>query len=66
VDEFFEDLASDDSFLMLPVTDEIALEVPHLLPLRDPADRVIAATAFVWLHPISDSSSRDWCRSSTE
>ena len=36
VDEFFEDLGSDESFLMLAVTYEIALEVPYLSPTEGP------------------------------
>jgi PIN domain nuclease of toxin-antitoxin system len=47
LDEFLKDLQSDPAFRMLPLTYEIALEVASLAALRDPADRVIAATARV-------------------
>lgn len=45
--EFFTDLSADPAFCMLPVTYDVALEVPSLRVLRDPADRAIAATARV-------------------
>jgi PIN domain nuclease of toxin-antitoxin system len=47
LDEFFQDLSSNPSFRVLPLTYEVALEVQSLDVLRDPADRVIAATARV-------------------
>jgi PIN domain nuclease of toxin-antitoxin system len=45
--KFFGDLSADAAFCMLPVTYDVALEVPYLGSLRDPADRAIAATARV-------------------
>ena len=45
--EFFGDLNSDPAFCLLPLTYEIAIEAASLAPLRDPADRTIAATARV-------------------
>jgi PIN domain nuclease of toxin-antitoxin system len=45
--EFFMELSADPAFCMLPVTYDVALEVPSLRVLRDPADRAIAATARV-------------------
>jgi PIN domain nuclease of toxin-antitoxin system len=47
LDEFFEDLNSNPTFRILPLTSEIALDVAWLSVLRDPADRAIAATARV-------------------
>lgn len=47
LDDFFQDLNSNPSFRVLPLTYEVALEVASLGILRDPADRVIAATARV-------------------
>jgi PIN domain nuclease of toxin-antitoxin system len=45
--EFFQDLVSSPSFRIFPLTYEVALEVTSLGVLRDPADRVIVATARV-------------------
>jgi PIN domain nuclease of toxin-antitoxin system len=47
LDDFLESLQSNVAFRVLPLTYEIALEVASLGALRDPADRVIAATARV-------------------
>lgn len=47
LDDFLESLQSNVAFRVLPLTYEIALEVASLGALRDPADRVIAATAQV-------------------
>jgi PIN domain nuclease of toxin-antitoxin system len=47
LDEFFQDLSSNPAFRLLPLTYEVAREVQSLDVLRDPADRVIAATARV-------------------
>jgi PIN domain nuclease of toxin-antitoxin system len=48
VDEFFEELQANPLFQVLPLSYEIALEVASLgSALRDPADRVIVATARV-------------------
>jgi len=47
LDEFFLDLNSKPFFRILPLTYEVALDVALLGVLRDPADRVIAATARV-------------------
>jgi len=47
LDEFFQDLNSHALFRVLPLTYEVALEAASLSPLRDPADRTIAATARV-------------------
>jgi PIN domain nuclease of toxin-antitoxin system len=47
LDEFFQDLNSNPSFRILPLTYEVALEVAFLGALRDPSDRAIAATARV-------------------
>ena len=46
-DEFFSILQSNPIFRILPVTYEIASDVFSLVALKDPADRVIAATARV-------------------
>ena len=47
LDEFFQDLSSNPTFRILPLTYEVALDVASLGVLRDPADRAIAATARV-------------------
>jgi len=47
LDEFFQDLNSNPVFRVLPLTYEVAVDVALLCVLRDPADRVIAATARV-------------------
>jgi PIN domain nuclease of toxin-antitoxin system len=47
LDELFGDLSSNPIFRILPLTYEIAADVSVLGALRDPADRVIAATARV-------------------
>jgi PIN domain nuclease of toxin-antitoxin system len=47
LDEFFQDLNSNPTFRILPLTYEVALEVASLSVLRDPADRAIVATARV-------------------
>jgi len=47
LEEFFGYLNSDPAFCLLPLTYEITIEVASLAPLRDPADRAIAATARV-------------------
>jgi PIN domain nuclease of toxin-antitoxin system len=44
---FFDGLKSNPVFRMLPLTYEIAADVAMLAILRDPADRVIVATARV-------------------
>jgi PIN domain nuclease of toxin-antitoxin system len=45
LNEFFTDLNSDPIFSLLPLSYEIAIEAAALEMLKDPADRVIAATA---------------------
>jgi PIN domain nuclease of toxin-antitoxin system len=45
--EFFSDLAANPIFRLLPLTYEIATDFALLAVLKDPADRVIAATARV-------------------
>jgi PIN domain nuclease of toxin-antitoxin system len=47
LDEFFEDLSSNPALRVVPLTYEVARDVESLGILRDPADRVIAATARV-------------------
>jgi PIN domain nuclease of toxin-antitoxin system len=48
LDELFEELHANPLFQVLPLSYEIALEVASLgFTLRDPADRVIVATARV-------------------
>ena len=47
LDEFFQDLGSNPTFRLLPLTYEVALDAASLSVLRDPADRAIAATARV-------------------
>ena len=48
LDEIFEELETNPSFHILPLTIEIAKETSFLgSTLRDPADRVIVATARV-------------------
>jgi PIN domain nuclease of toxin-antitoxin system len=47
LDEFFQDLNSNPTFRILPLTYEVALDVASLSVLRDSADRAIAATARV-------------------
>jgi PIN domain nuclease of toxin-antitoxin system len=47
LDEVFQVLNSNPVFRVLPLTYEVALDVGLLGPLRDPADRAIAATARV-------------------
>jgi len=48
VTEFFEELQANPLFRLMPLTYEIAAEVASLgRSLRDPADRVIVATARV-------------------
>jgi PIN domain nuclease of toxin-antitoxin system len=47
LEEFFDALRGDPVFHVLPLTYEIATDVALLRVLRDPADRVIAATARV-------------------
>ena len=47
LDEFFQDLNSNPIFRLLPLTYEVARDVPSFGILRDPADRAIAATARV-------------------
>jgi len=47
LDEFFDDLRSNPAFRVLPLTYEVARDVAALGVLRDPAARVIAATARV-------------------
>jgi len=47
LDEFLQDLNSNPVFRILPLTYEVALDVASLGALRDPADRLIAATARV-------------------
>jgi PIN domain nuclease of toxin-antitoxin system len=47
LDDFLTNLQSNPAFRVLPMTYEIALEFASLGVLRDPADRVIAATARV-------------------
>lgn len=43
--DIFDQLESDPLFQILPITIPIAREMPLLSMLRDPADRVIVATA---------------------
>jgi len=45
--ELFQDLSSNPALQVMPLTFEVALEAASLGILRDPADRVIAATARV-------------------
>lgn len=45
--EFFEEVRSGPEIQVLPITEEIALEVALLGPLKDPADKAIVATALV-------------------
>jgi PIN domain nuclease of toxin-antitoxin system len=45
--QFFARLQASPSFIILPITYEIASEIMYLRPLRDPADRAIVATARV-------------------
>ena len=47
LESFLDGLKADPVFQMLPLTYEIAADVAMLAVLRDPADRVIAATARV-------------------
>ena len=47
LNEFFQDLSSNPTFRILPLSYEVALDVALLPVLRDPADRTIAATARV-------------------
>jgi PIN domain nuclease of toxin-antitoxin system len=47
IDELFDRLETNPVFRILPLTIEIARETSFLGSLRDPADRVIAATARV-------------------
>lgn len=47
LDQFFDEVSSNPVFRVLPLTYEVALELGSLGALRDPADRVIAATARV-------------------
>jgi len=47
LNEFFQDLSSNPTFRILPLSYEVALDVALLGVLRDPADRTIAATARV-------------------
>jgi PIN domain nuclease of toxin-antitoxin system len=46
-DEVFNELEASPVFRILPLTVEVAKEVSSLSALRDPADRVIVATARV-------------------
>lgn len=46
-DEVFNDLEASPVFRILPLTVDVAKEVSSLSALRDPADRVIVATARV-------------------
>jgi len=43
--DFFQDLSSNPTVVILPLSYEVALEATSLRALRDPADRAIAATA---------------------
>jgi PIN domain nuclease of toxin-antitoxin system len=56
--ELFADLAANPVFHLLPVTYEIASEVALLALLKDPADRVLAATARVHRLDLVTSDSR--------
>ncbi len=47
LDDFLQDLNSNPTFRILPLTCEVAREIASLGILRDPADRAIAATARV-------------------
>ncbi len=47
LEEFFEDLQSNPCVRVLPLTFEIAADYAALAALRDPADRIIVATARV-------------------
>ena len=46
-DEIFEELEASPVFRILPLIIDVANELPSLSMLRDPADRVIVATARV-------------------
>ncbi len=56
--EFFADVAGNPVFQLLPLTYEIASDVALLAVLKDPADRVIAATARVHRLDLVTSDSR--------
>jgi PIN domain nuclease of toxin-antitoxin system len=47
LEDFYKSIRSDPVFQMLPITYDVALEFYALGVLRDPGDRVIAATARV-------------------
>ena len=47
LEEFFEDLAGNPVFRILPLNFDVASDVALLSSLRDPADRVIVASARV-------------------
>ena len=47
LEQLFEDLSSNPAFCVLPLSYEVALDFARLGSLRDPSDRVIAATARV-------------------
>lgn len=47
LNDFFDELQTDASFRVLPITYEVASEAALLAALRDPADRAIVATARV-------------------
>lgn len=47
LDVFFDEMRANPAFLVLPLTYEVALDAASLGILRDPADRVIVATARV-------------------
>jgi PIN domain nuclease of toxin-antitoxin system len=58
LDEFFRDLNSNPIFRILPLTCDVALDVAALSVLRDPADRVIVATARVHRLRLATSDQR--------
>lgn len=45
--QFLEEVTANPAFQILPITPEIAMDVAALGPLKDQADRIIAATARV-------------------
>lgn len=47
IEEFFADLSANPDFELLPISYDVAIEAGWLEGLKDPADRVIAATARV-------------------
>lgn len=58
LEEFFDDLRGSPAFKIFPLSFEVASEVALLGSLRDPADRVIVATARVHRLRLVTSDSR--------